>query len=125
MYIANLERQLAILEEEEMAKLKKMEELGQDYLSTSSDEEFDQVVRNRTLQRKKKKLEDIHRNMKYNPKKKFNVTIPMPFLFDVRDKSKKVTIRERRVKEMVEEKREKENEAMQPIKPKEVPKHVK
>lgn len=63
--------------------------------------------------------------MKYKHSKKFNVTIPVPFLFDIRDKSKKVSIREKRVKEMIEEKREKENEAMQPIKPKEVPKHVK
>ena len=44
------------MEEEERARLKKMEELGEDFLSTSSDEEFDKVVRERTIRRKKKKL---------------------------------------------------------------------
>ena len=107
MYIANLERQLALIEEEELAKLKKMEELGQDYLSTSSDEEYDKIVRERRIKRKKKKLEDIHNNMKFNHTKKFNLTIPVPFGFDIRDKSKKVTIREKKLKEMLEEKREK------------------
>ena len=62
--------------------------------------------------------------MKFEVKKKFNLTIPVGFAFDQRDKNKKMSIRERRVKEMIDEKRMKEDEARKPIKPKEVPKHV-
>lgn len=40
--------------------------------------------------------------MNYDRKKKYNVTIPVAFGFDQRDKNKKMSIREKRVKEMLE-----------------------
>lgn len=55
-------------------------------------------MREKRLKRKKQKLLDIHNNMKFNYNKKFNVTIPVPFGFDIRDKSKKLTIREKKLK---------------------------
>lgn len=42
-------------------------------------------------------------------KGKYGVTVPRPFGFDMRDKGKSKTIRERKVEEMVEEKRLTEN----------------
>lgn len=43
--------------------------------------------------------------MKFKPTKKFNVTIPVGFKFDARDKVKKESIREKKLKEMLNEKR--------------------
>jgi hypothetical protein len=43
--------------------------------------------------------------LKYDYTKKFNVTIPIPFGFDRRDKEKKGSIREEKLKQMLEEKR--------------------
>ena len=47
VYLANLERQLAIIEEEERRKLQKLEE-GEEP-STSSDEEFEQEIRRKKI----------------------------------------------------------------------------
>ena len=40
----------------------------------------------------------------FDSDKKFNVTIPIPFGFDSRDKKKKESIREKKLKEMLAEK---------------------
>jgi hypothetical protein len=53
------------------------------------------------------------------------VTIPLPFGFDSRDKQKKVSIREKKVREMMEEKEKKLQEEMKPIPFREVPEYVK
>jgi hypothetical protein len=53
------------------------------------------------------------------------VTIPTPFGFDNRDKKKKESIRERRVREMLEEKEKKYQEDIKPLSVKEVPEYVK
>lgn len=42
-------------------------------------------------------------------KGKYGVTVPRPFGFDMRDKGKSKTIRERKVEEMVEAKRQEES----------------
>ena len=81
--------------------------MGEDYLSTSSDEEFDKIVREKRLKRKIKKIEDIRKGLNYEHNKKFNVTIPVPFKFDERDKGKKMSIREKKLKQMLEDKRNK------------------
>lgn len=39
---------------------------------------------------------------------KYGVTVPQPFGFDIRDKQKSVTIREKKVEAMVDEKRREE-----------------
>ena len=61
----------------------------------------------------------------FDANKKFNVTIPMPFGFDSRDKKKKESIREKKVKEMLAEKERKLEEEMKPLPVKEVPEYVK
>ncbi len=53
------------------------------------------------------------------------MTIPLPFGFDSRDKQKKVSIREKKVREMMEEKEKKLQEEMKPIPCREVPEYVK
>jgi Uncharacterised protein family UPF0564 len=40
-----------------------------------------------------------------NKKGKYGVTIPQPFMFDIREKVKPKTIREQKIEEMLEEKR--------------------
>ena len=68
---------------------------------------------------------DIHKQNAFQHGKKFHVTIPQPFGFDARDKHKRVSIREQKLREMMEEKAREEDEAMQPFRSKEVPDHVK
>ena len=45
------------------------------------------------MARKHEKLAEIKKSLKYDYTKKFNVTIPVAFGFDKRDKEKKVSIR--------------------------------
>lgn len=49
---------------------------------------------------------------KSGKKGKYGVTVPRPFNFDLRDKNKTKTIRERKVEEMVNEKRQEEEKAV-------------
>ena len=123
VYIRNLERQLRLLDEEEA---RRQEKYGGDGMeSTSSDEEFSQVIRQKRIDRKKKKLQEIRNQNAFAHGKKFNETIPRAFGFDTRDKSKKVSIREQKLREMLEEKEREFQESMKPFKSKEVPEHVK
>ncbi len=46
-----------------------------------------------------------HELAKSQKKGKYGVTVPKPFSFDLRDKSKKKSIREQKIDEMVAEKR--------------------
>lgn len=82
-------------------------------------------MRQKRIQRKKDKILQIRNQNQFSHDKKFNVTIPTPFAFDTRDKSKKVSIREQKLKEMLDEEERKLKEAMQPFRCKEVPAHVK
>ena len=45
------------------------------------------------MKRKQDKLKAIRMGNNFDASKKFNVTIPIPFGFDVRDKKKKESIR--------------------------------
>ena len=95
----NLERQLAIIEEEE--RLKREKEASEDYETASSDEEFNEIIRKKQIKRKRDKLKAIRNANNFKADKKFNVTIPQPFGFDTRDKAKKPSIRERKLREMM------------------------
>ena len=101
VYLENLHRQLAIIEAEEKLKIEKYGDTNE---TASSDEEFNQVIRKKQIKRKQDKLKAIKMANNFDANKKFNVTIPLPFGFDARDKKKKESIRERRVREMLEEK---------------------
>ena len=59
-------------------------------------------MRQKRIQRKKDKILQIRNQNTFSHDKKFNVTIPVPFAFDLPDKSKKVSIREQKLKEMLE-----------------------
>jgi len=50
-------------------------------------------MKQKRIQRKKDKILQIRNQNTFSHGKKFNVTIPVPFAFDVRDKGKKVSIR--------------------------------
>lgn len=80
-------------------------------------------MRQKRIQRKKDKILQIRSLNQFSHDKKFNITIPTPFAFETRDK--KVSIREQKLKEMLEEGERKSKEAMQPFRCKEVPAHVK
>lgn len=122
VYIQNLMRQLAIIEEEETLRKQKY---GDNWDTASSDEEFNQQIRDKQKKRKQEKIKAIRNSNNFDADKKFNVTIPNPFGFDSRDKTKKVSIRERKLKEMLEEKERQLQEEMKPIPIKEVPEYVK
>ena len=100
VYIQNLQRQLKIIEDEQA---KKREKYGDDFES-SSDEEFNESIRQKRIKRKKDKILQIRSQNTFSHDKRFNVTIPAPFGFDTRDKHKRVSIREQKLKEMLDEK---------------------
>lgn len=52
---------------------------------------------------------DRHSQVKNRKKGKYGVTVPKPFKFDVREQVRPKSIRERKVEEMVEEKRKEED----------------
>ena len=97
----NLYRQLAIIDEEE--RLRK-EKNGENDDTASSDEEFNEVIRQKQIKRKQNKLKEIRQANNFDTGKKFNVTSPQAFGFDARDKKKKISIRERKFNEMMVEK---------------------
>lgn len=108
----NLYRQLAIIEEEERLKREKN---GDNDDTASSDEEFNDVIRQKQIKRKQDKLKEIRQANNFDTSKKFNVTIPQAFGFEVRDKKKKLTIRERKFNEMMAEKERKLQDELKPL----------
>ena len=61
----------------------------------------------------------------FDTNKKFNVTIPVPYAFESRDKHKKMSIRQKKVQMMLDEKASKLKEQLKPLPVKEVPEYVK
>lgn len=60
------------------------------------------MIRSKRIKRKQNKLKEIRSGNNFDSSKKFNVTIPSPFDFDSRDKDRKVSIRERKMQEVLQ-----------------------
>ena len=113
VYMENLYRQLAIIEEEE--RLRREKNGDNDNTASSSDEEFNEAIRQKQIKRKQNKLKEIRQANNFDASKKFNVTIPQAFGFDARDKKKKISIRERKFNEMMAEKERKLQDELKPL----------
>ena len=69
--------------------------------------------------------EDYAERDRSRKKGKYGVTVPKPFNFDMREKTKKKTIREAKIEEMVNEKRNEEQTAVNfQFRPKPIPPEV-
>lgn len=82
-------------------------------------------MKERRVRRFLEKIESQKKNLKADENRIYNVTIPVPFQMDLRSATKKTTIRERKLKDMLLEKELKLQEELKPLPVKEVPWFVK